>query len=265
MNNIKILSILIILCGCGGRQYKEVDKKEDAIMRIFIARIASADQKPTRVNLEQMVLGIKSALSSEIQKTKNEVTTGLNAKVIILADRISKADPTLSDNELIQFIKSVGMLGIDGSPDKVLANTRDISNMNDSWLDDFIDNARDIHSKGIANRALTAQDEQLIKQMSFQLITFTLMNRYTILQIGQDTYKEVVLMLTKGQTVDAWQLFYNKLSTVDLVNNYQENANIMLQLLAQQKAFNAFWISAAEQLGGGVLTIIAKALVPAAP
>src|ERR1035437_3192798 len=256
---VRLLSILLIplllLTGCTG-QIKEVSRENKVMVGVYASRLSGT--KPTRADLASLVYGTFDNQQVLIEHKPNTTLITLYSKSSVLKSRLDKADPTLSDDEMIQFVKSIDQLGVDGKTDPTLAvsKSRGIKSMNDDWFDAKIDRA--IAVRNGYNKAMTP-DEIAI---SLQTINLLIANRYVITEIGEDAFKQVVTMLSNGNKPAALKIMYDKLNSSDLLGFYRENAVVLAQVYKARADAMTFAIGFVESIGGPTLSYLVKIYLP---
>ncbi len=101
----QIILLLLIVSACTSRT-KEVLKQNYIITDILVQRVedSACTDKPTRQNLEDFVQSTKRTFES--LKTKGvAISEIVYIKATTLNERIANKDPSLTDFELIQFLK----------------------------------------------------------------------------------------------------------------------------------------------------------------
>jgi len=224
----------LVSSACTSR-IKETLKSDYVLTGIFVQRM-NTDKPLTRANLENF---IQSTLRSyEVLKKSGKMIDIITySKAQTLYNRITNKDSTLTDEELVQFLKAVNSIN-----NPTITRSYPKGNQNDQWFDDFISAA-----KGTSRTPVTI-DNQLVS-IGEDLLLFIMINRYQIILVGKEIFQEFLFMASKGQTIEALQKIYSNLKTSDLLAQYQENAIILEEVDKQKIARGELFWSGLLQLG----------------
>jgi hypothetical protein len=130
--------------------------------------------------------------------------------------------------------------------------------IDDKWFDNFIDDAKRSKDEPIT---VNKDGEDLKISIQNAIIEYMVANRFIIVKVGRDTFKQFLLLLSKGQDIGALRVIYEQMDTSDLIDKYRENAVKLAEVYKQEQETRAFWLQLATSLGGKIITLALGALI----
>jgi hypothetical protein len=98
-------------------------------------------------------------------------------------------------------------------------------------------------------------------QITNAVIEYMIANRFMILKVGKDVFKQFLLLCSDGQDLAALKLIYGNMDTTSLINIYKENAIKLAEVYKQDQEMRAFWLQMATTLGGRIISLALGSLV----
>lgn len=126
--------------------------------------------------------------------------------------------------------------------------------MDDKWLNDFVAKVNDSQVNPISVN--TEKGIQYV-HIGVEFLQFVMLNRFRILQVGQDAFKNFLALCAKGQSYEALLFIYKNMDTQTLLDKYKENALKLAGNAQQAEQDKAFWSSLINFLGD---TLVSAAL-----
>ena len=133
--------------------------------------------------------------------------------------------------------------------------------MSKDWTIDFIENlGTAMEAGGIQWTDDTGT--QITVKVSIQLLAMIRDNLPHLAEIGQDTFKQFLLMMAKGQDFDALVLIYSKLDNSALILQYKEDAVKLAEIAKRAQETRDFWIAFAKQAAIKIVFGALSVLIP---
>jgi hypothetical protein len=134
-----------------------------------------------------------------------------------------------------------------------------IKDLDDRWFDQMISVASASQNNPIAVKDKDGNDLQV--QITKVVIEYMVANRFMILKVGKDTFKQFLLLCSDGQDLAALKLIYSNMDTAALINQYKENAVKLAEIYKQDQDTKAFWLQMATTLGGKLISLALGSLI----
>jgi len=134
-----------------------------------------------------------------------------------------------------------------------------IKDLDDRWFDQMISRATTSQETPIAVKNKDGNDLQVSITNAF--IEYMVANRFMILKVGKDTFKQFLLLCSDGQDLAALKLIYSNMDTTTLINQYKENAVKLAEIYKQDQDTKAFWLQMATTLGGKIISLALGSLI----
>ncbi len=232
-----LVVIFLVLAGCTSRT-KETIKEQYVITDIICDRIDSTDKQPTREDLQGFVIGTRD---TEIEKEEDEKTLKMINDLAL--------DPV--KREAIRT-KAMSEMAIED-------DLKFHKDMDDRWFDQMINGATASQETPIAVKDRDGNDLQI--QITNVVIEYMIANRFMILKVGKDIFKQFLLLCSNGQDLAALKLIYSNMDTAALINQYRENAIKLAEIYKQDQETKAFWLQMATTLGGKLISLALGSLI----
>lgn len=133
--------------------------------------------------------------------------------------------------------------------------------MDISWLPEMIS----ILEKALANDGkLTFKrptGDEVTVTITNELVNIIKGNKSRLLQIGENTFKQFLVLRSEGDDFEALVVIYSKLDNVELVEKATANAIEMIEIAKEIQATRKFWLDLARQLGTRVALGMLSALI----
>lgn len=135
----------------------------------------------------------------------------------------------------------------------------DLKALDDRWFDQMISGATASQETPIAVKDREGNDLQV--QITKAVIEYMVANRFMILKVGKDIFKQFLLLCSDGQDLAALKLIYSNMDTAALINQYKENAVKLAEIYKQDQDTKAFWLQMATTLGGKLISLALGSLI----
>jgi hypothetical protein len=116
---------------------------------------------------------------------------------------------------------------------------------------DWVDTLIDLITKAIDNGGKLQWTDQsgsiMTAKVEVGLLQLIQDNRARLSIIGQDTFKEAMLLISKQQEFDALVLIYEKLDNSELVEQFKTDSVKLAELAIQAQQNRAFWLNLLKQ------------------
>jgi hypothetical protein len=131
--------------------------------------------------------------------------------------------------------------------------------IDDKWFDQMIRGAEQSASTpiGVKDR----DGNELYVKITSSVIEYMVANRYMILKVGKETFKQFLEMCSNGKDLAALKLIYSQMNTSDLINQYRDNAVMLAEVYKQDQETKAFWLQMATSLGGKIISLALQSLI----
>jgi len=143
--------------------------------------------------------------------------------------------------------------------DPTQALQRLVKDLDDRWFDQMITGATASQETPIAVKDRDGNDLQI--KITTAVIEYMVANRFMILKVGKDTFKQFLLLCSDGQDLAALKLIYSNMDTAALINQYKENAVKLAEIYKQDQDTKAFWLQMATTLGGKLISLALGSLI----
>lgn len=130
--------------------------------------------------------------------------------------------------------------------------------VNDQWFDSMIGSAKESQQTPLT---VTKDGSELKVEITNAVIEYMIANRFMIISVGKDTFKQFLLLCSNGQDIAALRLVYEKMDTSMLIDQYKDNAVKLAEVYKQDQANRAFWLQMATTLGGKIISLALGSLV----
>ena len=131
--------------------------------------------------------------------------------------------------------------------------------LDEQWFDQMITRATASQETPIQVKDKSGDDLQI--QITTAVIEYMVANRYMILKVGKDVFKQFLLLCSDGQDLAALKLIYSGMDTSALINQYRDNAVKLAEIYKQDQETKAFWLQMATTLGGRLISLALGSLV----
>jgi hypothetical protein len=138
-------------------------------------------------------------------------------------------------------------------------NDQAMKALDEQWFDDMISGATASQETPIAVKDRDGNDLQV--QITNAVIEYMITNRFMILKVGKDTFRQFLLLCSNGQDLAALKLIYSGMDTAALINQYRENAVKLAEIYKQDQDTKAFWLQMATTLGGKLISLALGSLI----
>jgi predicted CoA-binding protein len=132
--------------------------------------------------------------------------------------------------------------------------------LDEQWFNNMISGAKDSQTTPITVKDINGNDLEV--KITYAVIEYMIENRFMILTVGKDLFKQFLLLCSNGQDLAALKLIYSNIDTAVLINQYKENAVKLAEIYKQDQDTKAFWLQLATTLGGKIISLALGSLIP---
>lgn len=221
-------------------QINDVQKNLDSILESTV--------KETFTVNEWTALWNQSQVNKEVQN--------LMSKYLIEVTELSKSSLQLINEDAV-IREANKTKAIDKM--KIEEDLRFYKDLDDKWFDNMISGATASQETPIAVKDRDGNDLQI--KITNAVIEYMIANRFMILKVGKDTFKQFLLLCSDGQDLVALKLIYSNMDTTALINQYKENAVKLAEIYKQDQDTKAFWLQMATTLGGKLISLALGSII----
>jgi len=190
------------------------------------------------------------------QSQHNKEVQLLMSKYLIEIDELPKSSQQLINEDAVkrEAIRTEAMDKM-----RIEEDLKFYKDLDDKWFDNMISGATASQETPIAVKDRDGNDLQV--QITNAVIEYMIANRFMILKVGKDTFKQFLLLCSNGQDLAALKLIYSGMDTTALINQYKENAVKLAEMYKQDQDTKAFWLQMATTLGGKLISLALGSLI----
>ena len=131
--------------------------------------------------------------------------------------------------------------------------------LDDKWFNQMVDAAKASSTNPIPVKDRDGND--LLVKVTQGVLEYMIANRYMIIKVGKDTFKQFLMLCSDGKDLAALKLIYSQMDTSDLINQYKDNAVKLAEVYKQDQETKAFWLQMATSLGGKIISLALQSLI----
>lgn len=240
-------------------QINDVQKNLDSILESTVKETFTVNEWTALWNQSQVNKEVQNLMSKyliEVTELSKSSLQLINEDAVIREANKTKAIDKMKIEEDLK-------LSLKGLARKSLVrpfNLMDFyKDLDDKWFDNMISGATASQETPIAVKDRDGNDLQI--KITNAVIEYMIANRFMILKVGKDTFKQFLLLCSDGQDLVALKLIYSNMDTTALINQYKENAVKLAEIYKQDQDTKAFWLQMATTLGGKLISLALGSII----
>jgi hypothetical protein len=120
----------------------------------------------------------------------------------------------------------------------------------DTWVVDFINMLEQSAGKPVK---IDFEGKEIVVEIGKEVVNFIRSNSDLLLNIGKDTFKEALLLMSEGNDFDATVRIYDKLDNDELLDKYKADTIQLAEIAVKIQASSDFWFALCKQVGTKVV------------
>jgi hypothetical protein len=122
--------------------------------------------------------------------------------------------------------------------------------MDAAWIIDFINMLEQSAGKPIK---INFEGKEVVVEIGKEVVDFIQKNLDSLLNIGKDTFKEALLLMSEDRDFDARVKIYEQLDNDELIDKYKADTIQLAEIAERIQVSKDFWFALCKQVGTKVV------------